>query len=133
MNKGRWTPAQKDYVLDSIGKIPLQEICEKLNKSELAVNLFLHRNKIYRGAVVKKNIVLEILRIKFVHPEYFAPTKAFYAEVKINQIRWWNLYFGRKQITQEEYLSLAKHFNVSLEEAFEARQLTLFEEGETND
>ena len=70
MNKGRWTSEQKDYVLDSIGKIPLQEICDKLNKSELAVNLFLHRNKIYRGAVVKKNIVLEILRIKFVHPEY---------------------------------------------------------------
>lgn len=125
--KNHWTEEQKSFVVSNIGKMSLTLICEKINKSERAVNLFLLRNRIYVGKTVQRNIVIEMLRIKFVDPEYFTPTKSFYKTVGINQLRWWDLYFGRKQITDDEYLALAKHFNISLEEAFEARQLTLFE------
>jgi hypothetical protein len=99
-----------------------------LHKSELAVKLFLHRRQISFGKTVKRNIVIELLRMKFTHPEYFHPTRDFYNAVSINQVRWWDLYYGRKSITQQEYLDLTKHFNITLEEAFEVRQLVLFDE-----
>lgn len=60
------------------------------------------------------------------------PTRAFYREVGINQMRWWDLFHGRKNITQTEYVALSKYFGLTLEEAFEARQLSMFEE-ENND
>lgn len=60
------------------------------------------------------------------------PTRAFYREVGINQMRWWDLFHGRKNITQAEYVALSKYFGLTLEEAFEARQLSMFEE-ENND
>ncbi len=78
---------------------------------------------------VKRNIVQEMLRIKFRHPENFMPTRTFYHEVGINQMRWWDLFHGRKNITQTEYIALSKYFGLTLEEAFEARQLCIFEEG----
>lgn len=107
-------------------------MAEHLGKSVLAVKLYMHRNHIIIGQTVKRNIVQEMLRIKFRHPENFMPTRAFYCEVGINQMRWWDLFHGRKNITQTEYVALSKYFGLTLEEAFEARQLSMFEE-ENND
>lgn len=126
MNNGSWSEEHEKFVLENIGKIPFADICEHVGRSEVAVKLFLHRNKISIGETVKRNLVKELLTLKFVHPEYFNPTRSFYREVGINQMRWWDLFYGRKQITEKEYISLVKHFNVSLEEAFQARQLNLF-------
>ena len=107
-------------------------MAEHLGKSVLAVKLYMHRNHIIIGQTVKRNIVQEMLRIKFRHSENFLPTRAFYREVGINQMRWWDLFHGRKNITQTEYVALSKYFGLTLEEAFEARQLSMFEE-ENND
>ena len=51
-------------------------------------------------------------------------------EVGINQMRFWDLYYGRKPITNEEYLSLCDYFGITLQEAFEARQLNIFNNDE---
>jgi len=64
--------------------------------------------------------------MKFVYPEYFMPTHRFFESTGIGQRRWWQLYKGEKKLTEKEYKAIATHLNVSLEEAFEARQLTLF-------
>ena len=119
MNNGRWTPEEEQYVRENAGKKTF---------TELAVQLFLHRKKIVIGKTVKRNLVQEILRIKFRHPENFMPNRSFYKEVNINQMRFWDIYFGRKQVTQEEYIALSEYFGLTLQEAFEARQLNIFDE-----
>lgn len=125
MNKGSWTPEHEKYVIENIDKVPLPDICNHVGRSERAVKLFLHRNKITVGPTVKRNLVKELLTLKFVCPEYFQPNRAFYKAVGINQMRWWNLYHGKENITETEYAALVGHFKVTLLDAFNARQLTL--------
>lgn len=129
MNNGRWQPHEDGFVRDNVNKMTLEQMAEHLGKSVLAVKLYMHRNHIVCGQTVKRNIVQEMLRIKFRHTENFMPTRTFYHEVGINQMRWWDLFHGRKNITQTEYIALSKYFGITLEEAFEARQLCIFEEG----
>ncbi len=132
MNNGRWQSHEDGFVRDNVNKMTLEQMAEHLGKSVLAVKLYMHRNHIVTGRTVKRNIVQEMLRIKFRHPENFMPTRAFYSETGINQMRWWDLFHGRKNITHTEYVALSRYFGLTLEEAFEARQLCIFEE-ENND
>ena len=99
---------------------------KQLGKTELAVKLYIHRKNIVYRPSVKRNLVLELFRIKLVNPEYFAVTKEFLRAVNINQVRFWKLYRGEESPTDAEYLRLATTLKVSLQEAFEARQLSLF-------
>lgn len=130
MNNGRWTPEEEKYIRDNAGKLTLSEMAAFVGRSELAVQLFMHRRKIFIRQVVKRNLVQEILSMKFKHPENFMPNRPFYKEVGINQMRFWDLYYGRKPITNEEYLSLCDYFGITLQEAFEARQLNIFNNDE---
>ncbi len=126
MNPGRWTPEEEQYVRENAGKQTLEEMSTHVGRSPLAVQLFMHRRKIVIGPIVKRNLVQEILGIKFRHPEDFHPTRKFYTEAKINQMRWWDIYYGRKPVTQQEYIALSAYFGITLQEAFEARQLNMF-------
>ena len=130
MNNGRWTPEEEKYIRDNAGKLTLSEMAAFVGRSELAVQLFMHRRKIVIRQVVKRNLVQEILSLKFKHPENFMPNRPFYKEVGINRMRFWDLYYGRKPITNEEYLSLCDYFGITLQEAFEARQLNIFNNDE---
>jgi hypothetical protein len=127
MSKTHWSEAQKQIVFDSIGKISIEDIATRVNRTPRAVRLFLHRHKIAPGKTVRHNLVLSVLKRKFDYPEYFAPTKQFFLDVKINQKRWWALYYGRNPITPEEYDRLCNHLNISPVDRFEARQMELFE------
>lgn len=127
-NRPRWTPDQERFVRDNIGNMEISEMAERLGKTELAVQLFIHRRQIAVGSKVKRNLVTEMLRLKFIHPENFRPTRLFYHTVGITPMRWWHIYFGRKPVTDMEYMALARYFGVTLEEAFASRQLALFEE-----
>ena len=49
-------------------------------------------------------------------------------ETGIGQRRWWDLYYGRKSITGKEYTAVAEYLGITIQEAFESRQLELFEE-----
>lgn len=94
----------------------------------MSVRLYILRNRLTPSGTVRRNLLLEMLKIKFRHPEDFSPTRAFYKETGIGQRRYWDLYFGRKAITGKEYAAVAEYLSVTIHEAFESRQLELFEE-----
>ena len=94
MNNGRWTPEEEKYIRDNAGKLTLSEMAAFVGRSELAVQLFMHRRKIVIRQVVKRNLVQEILSLKFKHPENFMPNRPFYKEVGINQMRFWDYTMG---------------------------------------
>lgn len=104
MNNGRWQPHEDKFVRDNVNKMTLEQMSDHLGRSALAVQLYMHRKHIVTGQTVKRNLVQEMLRIKFRHPENFMPTRAFYREVGINQMRWWDIFHGRKNINQTEYI-----------------------------
>ena len=66
-------------------------------------------------------------------PEYFNVTTTFLHAVNINQVRFWKLYRGEESPTDQEYLRLATTLGVSLQEAFEARQLYLFNDNKEDE
>lgn len=124
----RWTEEDATFVKNNLGKLSFEQMGRALNRSAMSVRLFVLRNRLTVGLQVKRNILLEMLKIKFRHPEDFTPTRAFYTETGINQRRWWDLYYGRKPITGKEYAAVADYLGVTIQEAFDSRQLNLFEE-----
>lgn len=78
MNNGRWRPDEDRYVRENVNKKTLEQMAEHLGRSALAVQLYMHRKHIVVGQTVKRNLVQEILRLKFRHPENFMPNRAFY-------------------------------------------------------
>ena len=126
MNNGAWTEDQEIFVHENFQKMTIEDMADHICKSSLAVQLYMHRHRLAISPV-NRNLIQEILKIKFVYPEYFTPNKAFYKAVNISQVRWWDIYYGRKQCTNEEYIAVATHLNVSLQEAFESRQLSIFD------
>jgi hypothetical protein len=128
MPKDTWSKEQVEFLKDHLEKLTFKEIGEIINKSELAVQLYVLRKRIPLGHTVARNLIMEILTMKFVNPEYFQPNRSFYTAVQMTQRRWWDLYFGRAPVTEDEYFRLVVHFQVSLKDAFEARQLKIFED-----
>jgi hypothetical protein len=122
-----WNPAQKQFLAENLGKITIEDIAGEIGRSPRAVRLFIHRHKLTSGITVGNNVTIRLLKTKFGRPEYFSPTKEFFAAVGINQKRWWDLFYGRKQIQVEEYNRLYKHFDVAPEDEFGAIQLSLFD------
>lgn len=98
MNNGRWKPEEEDFIRKYAGKMTLQQLADKVGRSRLAVQLYMHRKHIVVGQTVRRNLVQEMLRIKFKHPENFMPTRTFYKTVGINQMRWWDIFYGRKAL-----------------------------------
>ena len=124
----RWTEEDATFVKNNLGKLSFEQMGRDLNRSAMSVRLFVLRNRLTVGLQVKRNVLMEMLKIKFRHPEDFTPTRAFYTETGINQRRWWDLYYGRKPITGKEYAAVADYLGVTIQEAFDSRQLDLFEE-----
>lgn len=126
----KWTSVDKEYVKENIGKIPLEVMARYLGRSSMSVRLYILRNRLApcHSRTVKRNLLTEMLKIKFKHIEDFSPSKSFYEETGIGQRRYWDLYFGRKPITPKEYTAVAAYLGVTMQEAFESRQLELFEE-----
>ena len=126
----RWTEDDATFVKNNLGKLSFEQMGRALNRSAMSIRLFCLRNRLTVGLQVKRNILMEMLKIKFRHPEDFTPTRAFYTETGINQRRFWDLYYGRKNISGKEYAAVAEYLGVTLQEALESRQLDLFEGNE---
>lgn len=120
-----WTESEKEYVRKHYKDQTREQMADTLCKSVVAVSLFMTRHRIGISKL-EKNIVQDLLRIKIVDPEYFRPTRNFYIATGINQLRWWNLYYGRAKMTTKEYLSVCRHLKIELVDAFEAHQIQLF-------
>lgn len=124
----RWTAQEAEYIQQSLGKVSFEDMAAYLGRSPMSVRLFVLRRRMTPGPLVKRNLLMEMLKLKFRHPEEFTPTRAFYKETGIGQRRWWDLYYGRKSITGEEYTAVAEYLGITIQEALESRQLELFEE-----
>lgn len=119
-----WSQTEKQFVRNNAGKLTIAQLAANIGRTEDAIKLFLHRNRIVIGPTVQRNIVIELLKLRFKNPEDFTPSKAFYAETRLTAPRWWDLYFGRKSIREDEYLALTAYFGITLQEAFDTRQLS---------
>lgn len=124
----RWTAQETDYIQQSLGKVSFEDMAAYLGRSPMSVRLFVLRRRMTPGPLVKRNLLMEMLKLKFRHPEEFTPTRAFYKETGIGQRRWWDLYYGRKPITGKEYTAVAEYLGLTIQEAMESRQLELFKE-----
>ena len=107
-----------------------EDMGKHLERSPMSVRLYVLRRKLTTGQLVKRNLLIALLKIKFRHPEDFAPTRLFYNETGIGQRRYWDLYFGRKPITGKEYAAVAAYLGVTITESVDSRQLELFTEEE---
>lgn len=124
----RWDSHDEEYVRDNLGRLSFEDMGIYLGRSPMSVRLYVLRRKLTTGQLVKRNLLIELLQIKFRHPEDFAPTRMFYEETGIGQRRYWDLYFGRKAITWKEYAAVAEYLGVTVREAVNSRQLELFTE-----
>lgn len=126
-NNKRWGRADKAYIEENYGRLSLETMAKHLNRSTMAVRLYALRHRLGdKYQVVKENRLKKLLSYRFRHLEDFTPSKAFYKETGINQVRYYDLFFGRKPITAKEYAAVADYFGVTNTESFEALQLSLF-------
>lgn len=126
--KRRWTSEEAAYVQTNFGKKTFEDMAKELGRTPMSVRQFTIRKRMTVGRTVKRNILQELLKTAFKHPEDFRPSKTFYGETGIGQKRFWALYYGYKAVTQKEYYAVADYLGVTREEAFASRQLNLFEE-----
>ena len=126
----RWNSQDDEFVRQNLGKMSFEDMGEYLERSPMSVRLYVLRRKLTTGQLVKRNLLMALLKIKFRHPEDFSPTRMFYKETGIGQRRYWDLYFGRKAITWKEYAAVAEYLGVTVREAVDSRQLELFTEEE---
>lgn len=114
MTNGRWKPEEEDFIRKYAGKMTLQQLADKVGRSRLAVQLYMHRKHIVVGQTVRRNLVQEMLRIKFKHPENFMPTRTFYKTVGINQMRWWDIFYrAGKALLNKNTSALCEYFGVT--------------------
>lgn len=109
------------------------EIASELKVTEYDLCQFLHRNRLFSINKETRNLAFEIVKIKFRNPLYFRPTREFFKAVSITQRRWWALYRGDLKMTKDEYKRVSIHLGLTLQEAFEARQLNWIEEMEVKE
>ena len=124
----RWTKDDAEYIQLNLGKESYEEMAAALKRSPMSIRLYILRKRLTVGQKVKRNLLIALLNVKFKHPEDFNPNRLFYEETGIGQRRYWDLYFGRKAITGQEYVAVATYFGITPDEAFESRQLDLFNE-----
>ena len=125
----RWTDSEDRFLRENIGRIPYRDLCQRIGRSEQAVRLYVLRQRIdVPGPKVKNNLLRKLLQIRFRNLEDFTPSRAFYKSVGIPSHRYYDIFFGRCQIKGDEYARIADYFNISIQECFEARQLSLFDD-----
>lgn len=129
MSKNRWNKEEIDFVTKNYGTMSLDKMARYLGRSEMAVRLYALRHRLYsKHQIVKENRLKKLLESRFRHIEDFQPSRQFFIETGINQMRYWDLFFGRKSIKPEEYKAVASYFNITVAEAFDSLQLELFDQ-----
>lgn len=125
----RWTQGDVDYINSHFGLESIEDIASILERTPMAIRMYIHQHRLVPAhqKTVKRNILVELLRLRFRHLEDFRPSKWFYAECHLSAPRYADLFYGRKQIKAEEYKAIADYFGITAAEAMESRQLELFE------
>lgn len=129
MSNKKWNRDEVAYLVDNYGKMSLEDLSRELNRSVMAVRLYALRHRLDdKHQVVKENRLKKLLEYRFRHLEDFHPSKYFFNETGINQVRYWDLFFGRKPIKPQEYKAVAEYFSITISEAFDSLQLNLFDQ-----
>lgn len=129
MSNKKWNRDEVAYLVDNYGKMSLEDLSRELNRSVMAVRLYALRHRLDdKHQVVKENRLKKLLEYRFRHLEDFHPSKYFFKETGINQVRYWDLFFGRKPIKPQEYKAVAEYFSITISEAFDSIQLNLFDQ-----
>lgn len=125
----RWTRENIAYITQNFGLKTIEEMASDLGRTPMSVRLYIHQHRLVPAyqKTVKRNILVELLRLRFRHLEDFKPSKWFYAECHLSAPRFADLFYGRRQIKPEEYRAIADYFNITVAEALESRQLELFD------
>ena len=92
------------------------------------MNLYIHRKRLTHQDTTKKNILKDMLSMRFIRSELFHPDRQFLNDVGMTQVRFWRVYRGEASLSPKEYIKIASVLDISLEKAFEARQLKLFDD-----
>ena len=109
MSNKKWNRDEVAYLVDNYGKMSLEDLSRELNRSVMAVRLYALRHRLDdKHQVVKENRLKKLLEYRFRHLEDFHPSKYFFKETGINQVRYWDLFFGRKPIKPQEYKAVAE-------------------------
>ena len=64
-NRKHWTTAEENFVTENADKMTTAEIARKINRTEVAVQQYMHRKRINPYEKVVRNLVREILTKKF--------------------------------------------------------------------
>lgn len=129
MSNRKWTKNEIAYLVENYGRMSLEDMAIHLKRSVMAVRLYALRHRLDdKHQVVKENRLKKLLEYRFRHLEDFHPSKFFFKETGINQVRYWDIFFGRKAIKPEEYKAVAEYFNITISEAFDSLQLNLFDQ-----
>ncbi|MBO7045678.1 MAG: XRE family transcriptional regulator [Prevotella sp.] len=128
----RWTREDDSYIRENFGRKTVEVMARELERTVMSVRLYIHRQRLVPMGqrTVKRNLLVELLRIRFRHLEDFHPSKWFYAECHMSAARYADLFYGRRQIKPEEYRAIASYFDITAAEAMDSRQLELFDEFE---
>jgi len=131
----RWTREDDSYIRANFGLKTIEAMAAELGRTQMSVRLYIHRNRLVPAhqKTVRRNLLVELLSLRFRHLEDFHPSKWFYAECHMSAARYADLFYGRKQIKPEEYRAVADYFDITAAEAMESRQLELFGPEETGD
>ena len=127
-----WTQDEMHFLKDNIGVLTMDQIYQHFSphRSRTSVDLKIKRMRLAKVKTVdpervKRNLITEMLRQRIGDPRNFQPQRDFYERTKIGQKRFWQLYNGEKNPSQTEYVALTREWNVTLEDAFDIRQLKI--------
>ena len=127
-----WTQDEMRFLKDNIGVLTIDQIYQHFSphRSRTSVDLKIKRMRLAKVKTVdpervKRNLITEMLRQRIGDPRNFQPQRDFYERTKIGQKRFWQLYNGEKNPSQTEYVALTREWNVTLEDAFDIRQLKI--------
>lgn len=125
----RWTQEDVDFISSHFGLMTIEDMAFALERTPMSIRMYIHQHRLIPAGqkTVKRNILVELLKLRFRHLEDFKPSKWFYAECHLSAPRFADLFYGRKQIKPEEYTAIADYFNITAAEAMDSRQLELFE------
>lgn len=115
----------EEWVRDNINKLTPEQMAEQLGVRFYDIDQFIRRKKLFSVKTEPKNLAYEIIKLKFIFPEYFKPTRRFFKAIGMSQRQWWSAYRGDVPLTEQQYFKLSVHLNVTLPEAFELRQISL--------
>lgn len=115
----------EQYVRQNIDKKSVQEMANHLGVKPYDLDQFIHRERIFPVNNTFKNRAYEVVKKKFVHPEYFKPNRKFFRAIGMSQRQWWAVYRGAYPISDEHYLRLTEHLGLTLPEAIDLKQISI--------